>query len=155
MLRYNFGSLIKNVNIWLVLHIISKLQLIFVTLYLATFNVDNVRIFYAYFHWRLKCNKYSNFGPYLRTISNTRLNTITKKFAEFSLTTILGLINVVPTREEDYYSIYTNNRFRVKMAGVDPPSDWLIARMELSNWTIFSLLDREFAAQIRLACVFG
>jgi hypothetical protein len=28
-------------------------------------------------------------------------------------------------------------------------------RMELSNWTIFSLLDKEFAAQIRLACVFG
>jgi hypothetical protein len=27
--------------------------------------------------------------------------------------------------------------------------------MELSNWTIFSLLDKEFAAQIRLACVFG
>jgi len=27
--------------------------------------------------------------------------------------------------------------------------------MELSNWTIFSLLDKEFTAQIRLACVFG
>jgi hypothetical protein len=35
---------------------------------------------------------------------------------------------------------------------------WLgsrLNRMELSNWTIFSLLDKEFAAQIRLACVFG
>jgi len=28
-------------------------------------------------------------------------------------------------------------------------------RMELSNWTILSLIDRDFAAQIRLACVFG
>ena len=27
--------------------------------------------------------------------------------------------------------------------------------MELSNWTIFSLIDRDFASQIRLACVFG
>jgi len=27
--------------------------------------------------------------------------------------------------------------------------------MELSNWTIFSLLDRDFASQIRLAAVFG
>ena len=27
--------------------------------------------------------------------------------------------------------------------------------MDLGSWTIFSLLDREFTAQIRLACVFG
>lgn len=27
--------------------------------------------------------------------------------------------------------------------------------MDLGNWTIFSLLDKEFTAQIRLACVFG
>ena len=28
-------------------------------------------------------------------------------------------------------------------------------RMDLGSWTIFSLLDKEFSAQIRLACVFG
>ena len=27
--------------------------------------------------------------------------------------------------------------------------------MDMASWTIFSLLDKEFAAQIRLACVFG
>ena len=27
--------------------------------------------------------------------------------------------------------------------------------MDLASWTIFSLLDKEFSAQIRLACVFG
>ena len=27
--------------------------------------------------------------------------------------------------------------------------------MDLGSWTIFSLLDKEFSAQIRLACVFG
>ena len=27
--------------------------------------------------------------------------------------------------------------------------------MDLGSWTIFSLLDKEFTAQIRLACVFG
>ena len=30
-----------------------------------------------------------------------------------------------------------------------------LARMELGSWTIFSLLDREFIAQVRLCCVFG
>ena len=27
--------------------------------------------------------------------------------------------------------------------------------MDMASWTIFSLLDKEFGAQIRLACVFG
>ena len=31
----------------------------------------------------------------------------------------------------------------------------MLKEMELGSWTIFSLLDREFTAQIRLACVFG
>ena len=31
----------------------------------------------------------------------------------------------------------------------------MLKQMELGSWTIFSLLDREFTAQIRLACVFG
>jgi len=35
------------------------------------------------------------------------------------------------------------------------PLEVRFGMMELNNWTIFSLLDREFAAQIRLACVFG
>ena len=30
-----------------------------------------------------------------------------------------------------------------------------VARMDLGSWTIFNLLDTEFTAQIRLACVFG
>ncbi len=30
-----------------------------------------------------------------------------------------------------------------------------LSRMDLGSWTIFSLLDKEFTAQIRLACVFG
>ena len=30
-----------------------------------------------------------------------------------------------------------------------------LARMELGSWTIFSLLDREFTAQVWLCCVFG
>ena len=30
-----------------------------------------------------------------------------------------------------------------------------VARMDLGSWTIFSLLDTEFTAQIRLASVFG
>ena len=31
----------------------------------------------------------------------------------------------------------------------------MLKEMELGSWTIFSLLDKEFTAQIRLACVFG
>ena len=31
----------------------------------------------------------------------------------------------------------------------------MLKEMELGSWAIFSLLDREFTAQIRLACVFG
>ena len=32
---------------------------------------------------------------------------------------------------------------------------FMLAEMDLGSWTIYSLLDREFTAQIRLACVFG
>ena len=35
------------------------------------------------------------------------------------------------------------------------PSVYLSTVMDLGSWTIFSLLDKEFSAQIRLACVFG
>jgi len=28
-------------------------------------------------------------------------------------------------------------------------------RMDLSRWTLFSLLDKDFLSSVRLACVFG